>query len=240
MKKIFKKIYNSLFKKATPDEGNLTEEEYYTKLFVKDKKWSQKGPNKDEALRLAAIGEMISDVQVYWNENEVISPQIIDFGCGRGWLSNKLRTYGEVTGIEPVANVVEYGRELYPNLKLVVGSLELLTKHNPDLIVSSEVIEHIPDNQKAAFFQAFYDALKPGGFSVITTPRQEALQDWLKIKTVNQPVEEWLTEEEVKKYALMAGFTVKKSSRINVNMNASDNIDLYQVWLFQKEARQSF
>jgi len=238
LKKIARKVLGKkppVKKFSPPVQEFQTEEEYYNMLFTQDPKWSGKEPNREEASRLLMIERLIGDVQATWNANQTKDIRIVDFGCGRGWLTNKLSRYGTITGIEPVAPVVAHARKLFPALNFKTGSLELLSELQPHLIVSSEVLEHIPFDKQPGFFQSIYDALAPDGFCIITTPRAEAYKEWVSHHDTAQPVEDWLTEAQVKKLGEDAGFHVVNRLRLKERPKQSaPEIELYQLWLMQK------
>jgi 2-polyprenyl-3-methyl-5-hydroxy-6-metoxy-1,4-benzoquinol methylase len=212
-----------------------SEDEYYEYLFVKNKKWSQKEPNKDESLRLEKINELLNEVKKDWKENKISSPAIIDFGCGRGWLTNSLSFLGTVTGIDPVEPVIKYARKLFPNLNFECGSFEKLAMHKVELIVSSEVIEHLSEEQKDLFLRTSFESLKPNGYLLITTPRAEAYQEWCKNNTSQQPLEEWITEERMHQLFENNRFKIKNKIRLNDHLYKGEGqLELYQLWLVQK------
>lgn len=211
-----------------------TEDEYYTFFFTKHPKWSTSEPNKAEQARLAEIEKL---VEIVLQNKTVETIDIIDFGCGRGWLANKLSSYGNVTGIEPVANVVGYAKKMYPNVVFEVGSIDKLTTKNIDLLVASEVIEHFSDYDKLKYFLAFNNAIKQGGYCIITTPRAEVQTEWLSYRNDNgQPVENWLTESQVDNLASDSGFKIVQKNILQEHANSTNTplLDLYQIWLFQK------
>ncbi len=49
------------------------------------------------------------------------SPNILDLGCGTGWLSNILSNYGTVTGIELSVEAIAAAKERFPQVKFVSG-----------------------------------------------------------------------------------------------------------------------
>jgi 2-polyprenyl-3-methyl-5-hydroxy-6-metoxy-1,4-benzoquinol methylase len=72
------------------------------------------------------------------------------------WLTNLLANYGNVVGSWIVKSVVEYARKCFPILNLFVRLRKLLIKgkiSKYDLIVTSEVIEHIPDHSKESLLK---------------------------------------------------------------------------------------
>jgi SAM-dependent methyltransferase len=214
-------------------KGKWFEEKYYSYLFTRNKHYSSPEPNEEESDRWEHIEELVSEARRISEKHSFVA--IIDFGCGRGWLVQELSRYGNVTGIEPVLKVVEYGRKIYPGLDLQRGDLQSLSHLKADLIVCSEVIEHLGKNGQAEYFVAFYHALEPGGFLVITTPRKEAFPEWSKYVDLVQPTEEWLTETELKKFAEEAGFSVvRKIVYGRRPWPDAPVVEVYQQWLFRR------
>ena len=214
-------------------KGKWFEEKYYTYLFTRNKYYSSPEPNEEEKQRWEHIEELVNEAQRISEKHSFL--KIIDFGCGRGWLSKELSRYGNVTGIEPVSKVVEYGRKIYPGLDLQQGSLQSLSHLKADLIVCSEVMEHLGRNGQPEYFTAFYHALEPGGFLIITTPRREAFSEWSKYVDLDQPTEEWLTEPELRKFAEDAGFQVVKKIFYGRRPRPdAPVVEIYQQWLFRR------
>jgi cyclopropane fatty-acyl-phospholipid synthase-like methyltransferase len=208
-----------------------TEEEYYTYFFTQHPKWNKPTPNKAEQERLNKIEELINNL----NFNRTIN--IIDFGCGRGWLSYQLLKYGNVLGIEPVSGVVEYAKKIFPSVNFVVGSINVLENKKVDLIVSSEVIEHVDNSKKQDFFNSFYKALDSNGYCIVTSPRAEVQQHWLQYANNDgQPIEQWITENEMQQFATNAGFATLSKNILQQHVNGENTplLDLYQIWLFEK------
>jgi len=210
------------------------ENKYYTDLFTKNPTWNRAEPNVEEKMRWDILKQLIDSI------TDKRDLKILDLGCGRGWLSNLLTEYGKVTAIEPVRKVVNYGRSLFPDLEIKCGtSVDLLKDGFAgkfDLIVSSEVIEHIPENQKSYFVNDIAKLLSPNGYTIITTPRKDVELEWNKYLSANQPIEDWLTEEQLKTYFLNGNFRVRDIKRFGIPpIDGAPSIDIYQLWLFQKK-----
>lgn len=231
IKRILKKtasIFSSLNSKPQ------TEEEFYENLFIKNESWNKPTPNFDELKRWEVIEYFIKKINLQKESN------ILDLGCGRGWLSNLLSSHGKVLGIEPVEKVVKHAKNLFPHINFVVGkAASLINEYSEkfDLIVSSEVIEHILDKEKVVFVKEIKLLLKSNGYLVISTPREEAQKEWLKYNNPDQPIEEWISEKELKDLFKKNGFKLIEVKRISRKPKNHPNlIDLYQVCLFQKLA----
>ncbi len=95
---------------------------------------------------------------------------ILDFGCGGGILSNSLAKLGfNVTGVDPSAEIIKVAQaSCFANLKYQVQDdfiSENIDKF--DVIVVSEVLEHVPDLE--LFFLQIMHRLAPGGLVIIST-----------------------------------------------------------------------
>ena len=141
-------------------------DEFYDSFWRSDS-WGQRKINRDEQARLQVIASLIEEFVRPRLETE--NPfRILDVGCGRGWLTNELKKYGTVLGIDPIAAATKRAQELFPDCEFLCndtrGLLELKGSSVFDLAVSSEVIEHVPDESKVAFLSSIFEILAPGGF----------------------------------------------------------------------------
>lgn len=101
------------------------------------------------------------------------SLNIIDVGCGNGYLVNYLSEAGHrVVGIDTAEDGVEIARDTYPHLKFQLRSayerLDDLFGLPADIIISSEVIEHLYYPRR--FLKNMHMSLRPGGYLILTTP----------------------------------------------------------------------
>src|SRR3989344_5595623 len=79
---------------------------------------------------------------------------ILDAGCGEGFTMNKLSENGigkKIEGVEYSKDAIMLGKKLFPNLTFKEGGIyELPYKDNSfDLIVCTEVLEHLEEPTKA-------------------------------------------------------------------------------------------
>lgn len=232
MNRIQKIINKFKIRTAKVTLESLTEEQYYEQLFIKNNRWNKPAPNNDEFKRWTVIESLIKEIK---NDDNL---KILDLGCGRGWLTNLLSQFGEVIGIEPVNKVVEYAKNIFPEIHFLKGTaINLINQYKDtfDLIVSSEVIEHIPDLEKQQFVKEIHMLLKNDGFLIITTPRKDVEKEWNKYTDSNQPIEDWISENDLKLLFEENGFSAKKIERVSLQPKAeAPFIDIYQVWLFKK------
>lgn len=201
------------------------EEKFYENFFVHNPEWNNCNPNADEMDRWNTIRQLIPD------SNKTI--RILEVGCGRGWMTNLLSQYGNAEGIDPVKGVIRHAKRLYPKISFQSGYIDKLTKAGKkfNLIVASEVIEHIPHNLKNNFISDLNTLLLTDGFLIITTPRKEALNE--REEHSNQPIEDWLTEAELEEVIIRNNFEVLNHIRITPSY-INPPVELYQAWLVKK------
>jgi len=231
-------------------EQRRNEDQFYADLFVRSGTWSTAAPNTEERQRWEKIKEFLPVVIQQLQQSRAQPIRILDVGCGRGWLTNLLSQYGQAEGVEPVEAVVEHARQLFPHLHFYVGFPEsLLTRKDfepYDLIVTSEVIEHIPHARKATFLRTLQRLLKADGAIILSTPRKEVWDQWRVVSTPNQPVEDWIAESDLLQLFQGRGFRELGRERIYFDLHKfeyvpspsmedtapSSVIALYQVWAF--------
>jgi 2-polyprenyl-3-methyl-5-hydroxy-6-metoxy-1,4-benzoquinol methylase len=105
---------------------------------------------------------------------------ILDIGSGVGTIDFYLASKGKkITGIEISENGVAIAREnarrlhLNKNIEYIIAEFpNKVLKKNYDLVILSEVIEHLENDQRV--LQDIWKVLKIGGILIITTPSQNA------------------------------------------------------------------
>lgn len=175
-------------------EYSLSEQaDFYDERWKRDE--AENRLNGYQLARAAAVLDALSFLDLQFHIHREKSFRICDFGCGRGWLAAQLASLGDVTGVDLSPGGVAIAAEKWPHIKFECADiLEYRSPEKFDLLVSSEVIEHIEDKPK--FVEAVVANLRPGGFVVITTPNARARGAWAKEGQLSQLIEEWpsLTE----------------------------------------------
>tara|TARA_R100001510_G_scaffold53941_1_gene56045 strand:- start:2736 stop:3239 length:504 start_codon:yes stop_codon:yes gene_type:complete len=79
--------------------------------------------------------------------------KLLDAGCGFGWLSQFVKN--EYTGVDQTPALIEYGRELYPGIKLVESTLQDLPfeDNSFDWIVCSCVKYGILESEESGLIE---------------------------------------------------------------------------------------
>lgn len=140
---------------------------------------------------------------------------ILDFGCGMGWMAPFLSPLGKVTGIDFSPEGIEIARSRYgEHAKFILANPQSPTLGLPDnvkfdVVVCSEVIEHVefPFDLMAQISSL----LRGGGWCVLTTPNGNVWPQFdrdLRYKADQQPIENWLTTKQVEKLFLQSGFRI--------------------------------
>jgi len=196
------------------DQPSEADPEEFYEAFWRSPRWGGVEPNRDERSRLSAVTAMLDAC------DPGPRPRILDLGCGRGWLTRALSRYGEVVGTDVVAASVQRARELHPDLTFeqtdLQGLLDSPGEESFDLVVSSEVLEHIKNTEKHDFLHGIHQLLRPGGYAIVTTPRGELWDQWQRSRDWTQPVEEWISEAALDRMATNVGFSVERRARAHV------------------------
>jgi 2-polyprenyl-3-methyl-5-hydroxy-6-metoxy-1,4-benzoquinol methylase len=167
-----------------------TQKEYY------DQRWAREEfANALQASRCAAILGAIASL-------DLNKPRILDLGCGSGWLSAILAQFGPTAGIDLSDHAVREASKRYPWIQFYAANVleptESLQLGEFDIVVSQEVIEHVPDQIK--YLKIAADFLKNGGFLILTTPNArtfDAMDEQLRQSWSDQPLEELVTPEKL-------------------------------------------
>jgi SAM-dependent methyltransferase len=101
---------------------------------------------------------------------------IIDVGCGAGWLCSQLRQFGRVTGTDLADEVLARAQCRTPEVKFVPGDFMMLDFgiHCFDVVVTLEVLSHVADQR--AFVKKLASLLRPGGHLMLATQNRLVLQ----------------------------------------------------------------
>jgi len=111
------------------------------------------------------------------------NPSILEIGCGTGLLTRKLvRLSSQILGIDYSPKAIEIAQQINAKIPFEVvdftndEDIKLKIKTKYQIIVASEVLEHIAD--KSEFFRKAHRVLTDDGFLIITTPNKEVLNKY--------------------------------------------------------------
>ena len=105
--------------------------------------------------------------------------KILEVGCNKGFMCKALRSYyqdAHIVGVDLSPNDIEYAKKLDPHtVFLCTDAREILKNNTFDIIISKDVMEHIPKTEQEAFVKSIYYALLPNGTAIIQVPNM----DWI-------------------------------------------------------------
>ena len=123
--------------------------------------------------------------------------KILDIGCGLGFLSNLLTRFGEVEGIDISKRAIDTASNMFPDVTFKHGDIfeSMIPESSYNLIVTTEVIEHIPRDKQEMFLGLIFDSLADNGYAIITTPNEVTAKKYDIVG--NQPIENWYSSKSL-------------------------------------------
>jgi len=129
-------------------------------------------------------------------------PRMLDFGCGRGWFTERLADLGEAHGIDLSPEGIAAAQARRPDITYVAGNIydAPLQKNGFDIVVSQEVIAHVQDQKR--YIQRAAELLRAGGFLIVTTGNKFVIDRLGDVGWVKQPpqhIRQELSRNQLKK-----------------------------------------
>ncbi|MCR4432284.1 MAG: class I SAM-dependent methyltransferase [Tepidanaerobacteraceae bacterium] len=105
--------------------------------------------------------------------------KILDVGCGGGGYGFILKGFGQVVGTDVSLKSLEYAKAVYPVVHASITALPFPSGYF-DAVVSSDVLGHIPLEQKAKAFSEMHRVLKKGGLMVHSAIETDSDSVWFR------------------------------------------------------------
>ena len=145
-----------------------------------------------------------------------LSGMVLDLGCGRGFLLNKVKKkfpYISIFGLDLSWVLVGETKKRNPKGKVFQGDVEFLPLRDCsfEFVFLTEVLEHLLDFQKG--LTEIHRILKPNGKLLVTVPNRDwvCYERYMKNRTPFQPVDDhWFTKKELEGLLFSAGFEIEK------------------------------
>ena len=125
--------------------------------------------------------------------------QILEVGCGTGWLSSKLQEFGFVTAVDLGKEIIEAAKAQHPDIDFRSGDIHTLNLpvNFFDVIVTLETFSHVPD--QPAFVRRLSQLLKPGGFLLLTTQNKSVFDRHGRISPAVGYIRKWVSMKTLKR-----------------------------------------
>lgn len=130
------------------------------------KEYSKKVEGKESQGFL--IRENCLNPYLFSSLGDVKGKKILDYGCGDGWLSGKLKERGaDIEGCDISEKFIDIAKKNYPDIKFSVINKKTSYKDNEFDIVLSNIVLHITEDYKN-LLNEMYRILKPNGKCIVT------------------------------------------------------------------------
>lgn len=190
----------------------VSDKELFYDRFSHD--WSKKINNLETNKRLKVVfGNLLK-------RKDIHNKKFLEVGCGLGYFSNKAFKLGaKVTGVDVGSSLIKISKKLTPKAKFKIASASGLPflDNSFDLVLSTEVIEHVGSQEKA--LKEMARVVKKGGLLVLTTPnlKFKPLFDLLSILNIRpyHGYEKWIAQEDLAKRVSKYNMSLIKSYKFN-------------------------
>jgi len=144
---------------------------------------------------------------------KVQGAKVLEVGCGTGWLSSKLREFGEVTAVDLGVEIIEAAKVLYPEIDFRSGDIHTLdlAVGSFDVIVTLETFSHVPD--QSAFLRRLSELLKPSGLLLLTTQNRFVFERRSDVRPNIGYLRKWVTMSELKRL-LRSEFSLRRATSL--------------------------
>ena len=134
---------------------------------------------------------------------------IMDVGCGAGWMVPSLRDFGKVTATDVADDVLQRVQARNPGVRCVAGDFMEIDfgRATFDVVVCLEVLSHVAD--QTAFLEKVAGHLRPGGVLMIATQNRTVMEKYNRIKPPKPGnLRKWYDADELREL-LSAWFAVR-------------------------------
>jgi 2-polyprenyl-3-methyl-5-hydroxy-6-metoxy-1,4-benzoquinol methylase len=125
---------------------------------------------------------------------------ILDAGCGTGWLCQKLLPFGRVTATDLSDDVLDRARQRIPEAAFVAGDFMALDFGSAafDVVSTLEVLSHVAD--QPAFIAKLARHLRPGGHLMLATQNRPVLERYNRIPPPGPgQLRRWVDKHELRR-----------------------------------------
>ena len=158
--------------------------------------WNRWNPIRETQVETVSL-EQSSVVSAWLQRLARTDLDIIDIGCGAGWMCQELTRFGRVTGTDLSDQVLERAALRVPSVKFIAGDFAALSfePKSYDVAVSLEVLSHVAD--QAAFLGKIADTLRNDGFLMLATQNRPALEQNDIPPPAQGQIRRWVDRDEL-------------------------------------------
>ena len=158
--------------------------------------WNRWNPIRETQVETVSL-EQSSVVSSWLHRLARTDLDIIDIGCGAGWMCQELTRFGRVTGTDLSDQVLERAALRVPSVKFIAGDFGALSfePKSYDVAVSLEVLSHVAD--QAAFLSKIADTLRNDGLLMLATQNRPALEQNDIPPPAEGQIRRWVDRDEL-------------------------------------------
>lgn len=125
--------------------------------------------------------------------------EIIDVGCGTGWMSERLARFGNVLGIDITESTIKRASARLPHIRFQCADIHSadLPVGRYDVAVCLEVLSHVADQKM--FVQRLAELIRPGGTLILATQNRPVLERWSAVAEPDpHQIRRWVNRRELR------------------------------------------
>jgi 2-polyprenyl-3-methyl-5-hydroxy-6-metoxy-1,4-benzoquinol methylase len=225
---IDKDVYDHIYRQISDMPG-------YSRYY----RYSQQVLEVDDPLKYLSQAE-----DVYWSIKTTLEQrhskqiEILEVGCGFGYLTYALSQNGyPAKGIDISQVAIDHATKAYGNLYQCIDLNTLAREASPhqyDIIIATEVIEHIKDVK--GFLASAAKLLKTNGQLILTTPNRSVYSSHVLWETECPPVHLfWLSEKTMVTLAEQLGMKIHFVDMTEFSLHEIERWNSYSIPVSVKE-----
>jgi 2-polyprenyl-3-methyl-5-hydroxy-6-metoxy-1,4-benzoquinol methylase len=161
------------------------------------------------------------EVLAWLTKLNIQNANLLEVGCGTGWLSTKLTEFGKVTGVDLGREIIETAKLRHLNIDFRSGDIHVLDlpAHSFDVIVTLETFSHVPD--QPTFVRRLSELLKPGGLLLLTTQNKSVFERREGVPPNVGYIRNWVTMHTLKsilgpEFVIQQATTLEPAGRLGM------------------------
>ena len=156
---------------------------------------------REEGMQLPPPNARQAQTILGWLKDTDRGPRdIVEVGCGSGWLCDLMTEFGRVHGIDLCDEILARSRVRFPKAAFTTGDFMQmeLTAANADVVVTLEVLSHVED--QPAFMSRVARLLRGGGVLMLATQNRFVLERMAGVtRQAPGQVRQWVNAAELRR-----------------------------------------